>query len=420
MASFNFVHAADLHLDCPFSGIGARSEAISEVLYRSTFAAFENLVELCIRKKAAFLLLAGDLFEYEDKSLRALVRFKAGVTKLAKNGIPVLAVTGNHDPLTGAAISAPGLLVFPADEPGEKIIEKDGQAIARVRGVSYARKEESRNLAALFPGKPDHLFTAGLVHANAGGAADHADYAPCTISDLDARCDYWALGHVHEKKVLSEHPHAVYPGNSQARSVRETGPRGCFVVEVEENRVRRAEFRPVDALRWENLSVDVSEIKSAEDAVEEAAEAVLSALKAADGRPLCCRVALTGRTPAFRELSRPGADEDIRAAIADRLEGLEPFAWVSDLRIAAAPALDMEALSSESGLAGSLFSIADELKGSFGEEGELPPLLEEALAELFRDRRMPRELAGFSRDEALAVLSQAKLLCAELLSEDEA
>ena len=36
--------------------------------------------------------------------------------------------------------------------------------------------------------------------------------------------DYWALGHVHQREVVHEAPHVVFPGNLQGRHVRDKAP----------------------------------------------------------------------------------------------------------------------------------------------------------------------------------------------------
>ena len=44
--------------------------------------------------------------------------------------------------------------------------------------------------------------------------------------------DYWALGHIHKQEVLAENPWVVYAGSPQGINPKETGPHGCFVVEI--------------------------------------------------------------------------------------------------------------------------------------------------------------------------------------------
>ena len=62
MPPFSFIHAADLHLDSPFIGIGRLSEShsrIAEQLREATFKAFDSVIDLCIDRKVDFLLVAG-------------------------------------------------------------------------------------------------------------------------------------------------------------------------------------------------------------------------------------------------------------------------------------------------------------------------------------------------------------------------
>jgi len=62
MKPFRFVHTADLHLDSPFSGISYVDERVAERLREATFQTFDNIVDLCIERAVAFLLVAGDVY----------------------------------------------------------------------------------------------------------------------------------------------------------------------------------------------------------------------------------------------------------------------------------------------------------------------------------------------------------------------
>lgn len=97
MQPIRFIHAADLHLDAAFSGISR--EAPSDLalrLQRSTFTALTRLVELCERERPDFLLLAGDVYNAEDQSLRAQLAVHDACARLSRLGIPVFIVHGNH------------------------------------------------------------------------------------------------------------------------------------------------------------------------------------------------------------------------------------------------------------------------------------------------------------------------------------
>ncbi|MDK2825896.1 MAG: repair protein SbcD/Mre11, partial [Methanolobus sp.] len=53
---FIFVHSADLHLDSPFHGLSGINPQLSDVMTKSTFSAYNNIIYLCIEKNADFLL----------------------------------------------------------------------------------------------------------------------------------------------------------------------------------------------------------------------------------------------------------------------------------------------------------------------------------------------------------------------------
>ena len=87
MKPFSFIHAADLHLGSPFKGIGSDLATAAETLRSATFDAFSALIDLCIEKSVDFLLVAGDVFDLSDRSLRAQLAFRGGLTRLSKAGM---------------------------------------------------------------------------------------------------------------------------------------------------------------------------------------------------------------------------------------------------------------------------------------------------------------------------------------------
>src|SRR3712207_9325752 len=101
---------------------------------------------------------------------------------------------------------------------------------------TYKTRHVKENLAQEFHREKEDGFAIGMLHTDVGSA--DSPYAPCTTDDLKASAmDYWALGHVHTRKTISTSPYIVYPGNTQGLSLRETGPRGCYLVRSEERRV---------------------------------------------------------------------------------------------------------------------------------------------------------------------------------------
>lgn len=270
MSRFTFVHAADLHLDTPFEALGTVPEEVAVALRDASLDAWASLVELTIEREAAALLLAGDIYDGEQRGLRAQGRFRAGLEELSAHGVQVFLVHGNHDPLDGwSAIGSwpAGVTLFPSDEVATVDLTRQGQRLATVHGISYARRDCTENLAHRFHRGDAPGLHIGLLHANVGGNPHHAPWGPCSIDDLRrARMDYWALGHIHERAYLAtDTPWIVYPGNLQGRGMApsERGEKGAVVVDVEDDAIRNVSFVPVDSVRCIAIPVDASEVSDA-------------------------------------------------------------------------------------------------------------------------------------------------------------
>lgn len=316
MTRFTFVHAADLHLDAPFRGVsdlllsarGGRtraSEHLVRLLREGTFIALERLTDLCIRERADFLLLAGDVYNSADSSLRARLALRDAFIRLETRGVRVFMVHGNHDPLSGeaSAIPWPGNVTVFGRQVETHPVTRQGETLALVHGVSHTGPREGKNLAALFKRKTADpleadVFQIGLLHcALTDMSGAHAPYAPCTFNDLSsADMDYWALGHVHACRVLDRQgkslagyfagpsderadrrlfgrdsgqtagaaaeqsagrPFAAYPGSLQGLHVNETGPHGCLLLKADDRGGLTAEAIPLAPVQWEALRVDI-------------------------------------------------------------------------------------------------------------------------------------------------------------------
>lgn len=274
MIPFTFVHAADLHLDAPFRGAGAllsdaaRGEKAAALLRRATFTALARLVRLCVEAKADFLLLAGDVYNAAESSLRARLALRDAFLELRARGIQVFLAHGNHDPFAGedAAIPWPDNVTVFTGKTECHTAARGGVPLALVHGVSHTRAREERNLARQFqrretPPQEAELFQIGLLHCFLDGCGGrHEAYAPCSPEDLAATgLDYWALGHVHGWRILTrqgeKRPYAAYSGSLQGLHVNESGPRGCLLAHVD--REGRVDILPIPLapVRWEILTV---------------------------------------------------------------------------------------------------------------------------------------------------------------------
>jgi len=298
MTEFRFLHAADIHLDSPLRGLSRYEGMPEDDIRGATRAAFDNLVQRAIDEAIDFVLIAGDLFDGDWKDMGTGLYFARAMGRLNQADIPVFLLSGNHDAesvLTRSIPWPPNVRLFGSKRPETYTLPD--LAVA-VHGQSFATPAVTDNLVLAYPDATNHHFNIGMLHTALAGRQGHAAYAPCSLDDLKSKhYDYWALGHVHEHEIVCEDPYVVFPGNTQGRTIRETGPKGAVLVTVEDAQVVTIERVEVDVLRWACVEVDCTDAPA--DAVSSLMRAsLLSAWQGnAAGLPLVARVSLTGQTP---------------------------------------------------------------------------------------------------------------------------
>ena len=422
MNRFRFVHAADLHLDSPFTGLKASApENVANCLYNATFDAYENIVDLCLSERVDALLIAGDVYDGRDRSLRAQRRFVDGLERLHRAGIRSFVCHGNHDPLDGweARLTYPSSCHrFGAEFQAVPVFE-DNPVHAVVHGVSYPKRNVTANLVRRLGRVESASFNIGLLHANVNNDRRHRAYAPCSLDDLvRTGIDYWALGHVHTRQVLNPgSPTVVYPGNPQGRHPTESGPRGVYLVEVGASGRARMNFKPVDTVRWERLRADISRAKTEQDLLDHLHRLVENTRKRGKGRSLVVRITLTGRGVLHRALCRP----DFREGLLEEVNGAcavqSPFVWCERIEDRTRPAFDRKERLRGSDFLADLLRLCDRSKT----DPELLARLRNGLDDLYRHRVFGRYLRdSVPTDEELAALiDEAESMAVDLLVEDD-
>ena len=407
-----FVHASDIHLDATFGGVDASEDRIAAALARSTFEALDRVVDLCIERDVDFLVIAGDLYNSAERSLRAELEFQKAMRRLEEAGISAFVVHGNHDPTDGwsAGLEMPdSVVVFAAESVERREIWRDGELRCAVYGQSFPTGQVTENLARGFSRRPEDPLAVAVLHANVGKREGRDDYAPCTVEDLRAAgMDYWALGHIHIPEQVSDEPRAVYSGCTQGLDPSEEGPRGCFVVDLDSHGARQ-EFVETAAVRWRNIEVDVAPWAGIEEVRDAVVAACAEARADSGGRPVVARFNLTGRSAAHSDLARSAVLRDFLEAIREEQLEMTPWIWVDRIRDRTRPALDLDEILAEEGLRGDLVRLAAALAA---EDGAAAELIEEALAPLLDQLAAPPELDATPEE----IVERARDLCLDLLS----
>ncbi len=331
------VHAADLHIDSPLRGLGRVEGAPTDDLRLATRKAFTRLVDTCLEEQAALLVLAGDVFDGEWRDFNTGLFFVRELTRLRDSDTKVVMVRGNHDAESVLARHIPlpeHVFTFAIDAAETREYPRLGLA---VHGQSYGARSVEDNLAEAYPARRRDLFNLGVLHTNAVASADHGNYAPCTVAQLVRQSyEYWALGHVHRRMVLSRDPWVVSPGNLQGRHAHETGAKGCTVLRIDGLRVDRVEEREVDVLRWAELIVSADHAADMDDLLGQVRAQMQGALAGADGRAVLARVTVEGTTDLHAALAAdPTAVQAQVRALAAELGDL----WPEKIRFVTRPPL---------------------------------------------------------------------------------
>jgi exonuclease SbcD len=335
---FRFLHAADVHLDSPLAGLERYDGAPVDEIRGATRKALENLVELALREEVDFVLIAGDLYDGDWKDYNTGLFFVAQMARLRAARVPLYLIAGNHD----AANKMTRSLRLPANPAGDAVLFDHRHPETRrladlgvaIHGRGFATAAELSNIALEYPRAAKDAFNIGLLHTSLTGFQGHDPYAPCTIGDLRSKeYQYWALGHVHTRQVLSEDPFIVFPGNLQGRHIRETGPKGCYLVTVDDRQQVDSRFEPLDVFRWELCDVDCGGADDAAEVYERFATRLSSVRQVHGSLPVGLRVLLRGASAAHRELA---ADpERCKAHVrATALEIAGGNAWIEKVKIA--------------------------------------------------------------------------------------
>jgi DNA repair protein SbcD/Mre11 len=292
-------------------------------------------IEKAIELRVHAVLFAGDVVESTNARFEALRPLEIAIARLHEEGIPALAVVGNHDvealPLLVERVE--GLEIIGAGGVWEsRTISAAGEPVAEILGWSFPERQvRTSPVAALLrePLAASGLPRIGLIHGDLD--ASGGVYAPFTSRELsEAGLDAWLLGHIHKPSLGASAEGDTpcgYLGSLLGLSPKESGPHGPWLIELDGTGAIEHEQLVLSPLRWEHVDVQVGE----EDGPEEVAELLLDEAERIAGeyrevgcapRALGLRVQLVGRSTRIEALEKQcegGAWEDLRRETGDTL-----------------------------------------------------------------------------------------------------
>lgn len=252
-----FIHTADIHL-------GSLLNVEKQMADFAVNNAFLKIIDYALNENVDFIIISGDLYDRDNKSLKANKFFSEQCKRLLDKNINIYIALGNHDGLSGSSeIFELPPNVFICDSDKCSIFEvknKLGKVIARIYGQSYGGREESRKLYENYNAVKDEVVNIGILHTAL--ETDNYRYAPCSLENLTKNngISYWALGHIHKFKIIKEsEPSIVYPGIPQGRDIGEEGIGGCVLVNYDEQGKINKEFLQTAEVVWKRIYLNINE-----------------------------------------------------------------------------------------------------------------------------------------------------------------
>ncbi len=393
------LHAADIHLDSPLQKLDAYEDAPVQQIRDASRRALSNMVDLAIEREVDLVVIAGDLYDGDWTDQNTGLYFVKQASRLVKAGIRLSVIRGNHD----AANRMTSTLPLPKNPDGSQILFDEKKVDCRifeeigvaVHGRSYRKRAETDDMVAAYPAPLGGLFNVGLLHTSLSGIEGHEPYAPCTATHLaDKDYQYWALGHVHQRgehQINGAAP-VVFSGNVQGRHIRESGAKGCLIVDIDSRDRCDMSFHTLDVVRWETCHIDASSLENEEELVDRFQSWLFDQLRVVDDRLLVARIRLAGSTRHYANWMRRAAamESSLRAVAIDHGGGQ---VWLETLRMKTTPpqrndrVTDRDADSfADEGAMKSVMAVIDEFKQS----PELRERLESEFADLLK--KLPAEL----------------------------
>ncbi|MGB3643540.1 MAG: DNA repair exonuclease [Mesorhizobium sp.] len=390
--AYRFVHAADIHLDSPLRSLAMRNPDLADLIGSATRQAFVRIVDLCLREQVDALVLAGDLYDGEQTSMKTARFLAEQVRRLDAAGVRVFVIRGNHDALSQITkeLSFPETVkTFTGRAEAITIERARGEFPVVIHGLSFAEPHAPESLVAKYKPAVEGAFNIGVLHTSLTGSSGHNPYAPCTVADLQGTgFHYWALGHIHKRSVIEGKCTVVMPGMPQGRDINEAGVKSVSLVTVADDHSVRIEERFTSVAQFERVEVNASGIDEWDVLAKEIGRALERARTEATSDQLVARVRLTGATPLAWRMRR---DIELLETEAEDRASVIGSCWIEKLEVQARPPSETESASGDP-LVELRRLITEEVSGSdafqaaaleLAEElrGQLPPECRHILGE---------------------------------------
>ncbi|MBQ8321347.1 MAG: metallophosphoesterase [Clostridia bacterium] len=248
------LHTSDIHIDSPMTS--RLPAAKIRERRRELLLGFDDLARAAVTEGCQAMIIAGDLFDSEEVSKRALDTVLGVIERYPS--LIFFYLKGNHegDALAGHSVLPNNLLIFGEDWT---YFCADGLTVA---GRSICSDDMFDTLEL-----PSDTKNIVVLH---GELRDRSAF-PDIIGRSDAagkNIDYMALGHYHtySAEPIGEDGLAVYSGTPEGRGFDEVGDMGYVVIDTEGKLTHR--FVSFAKRKMQIIKVDITGLTRGQDITE--------------------------------------------------------------------------------------------------------------------------------------------------------
>jgi len=261
--SIRFIHSGDWQLGMTRAFL---SDEAAARFSQARIDAITRLGALAREHEAAFLVVAGDVFESNQLSRQVLARSLAALRELP---VPVFLLPGNHDPLDGTSVFATpefrhagaGVLVLEDSRPRPV----PGLSGVEVQGAPWTSKRPTRDPAAVLYEHPPEAAAVRIAVAH--GQIDRLAPEPnrpelIRLDDAERALaaglfHYLALGDRHSVTAVGDTGRIWYAGTPVATDFDEVAPNQALLVTLTPDRPGAAPaVKPLAVGDWHFVAAD--------------------------------------------------------------------------------------------------------------------------------------------------------------------
>lgn len=330
--AFRFIHTADLHLDSPLRSLSLRNLELATLIGDATRQALVRIVNLCLEEEVDALIIAGDLYDGDQTSMKTARFLATQMQRLHDAGIQVFKIRGNHDALsriTQELVLPPSVKVFTGRAEAVELT-RQGQTIA-IHGLSFAKPHAPESLLPKYKPPVAGAVNIGIMHTSLAGAPGHDAYAPCSVAELHASgFHYWALGHIHQRSQHAGTRTVIMPGMPQGRDINESGEKSVSLVTIADDGTVSVEERLTSIAAFARIDVNIAGVTEWHELAEKISLALERERMATRSEHLVVRLSLSGQTPLNWSLRR---DVDLLRAEAEQRAERTGKTWIEKLEL---------------------------------------------------------------------------------------